>query len=603
MVTGLLIMGILCGPYLLNVITADAVEHLKFIKDISLAFIAFAAGSELYLKELRNRLHSIAWNTFGQFLITFILASTALFLLSDIIPVMSNMPGAIKFSMAILAATIFVARSPSSAIAVINEVRARGPFTQTALGVTVVIDILVIILFALCMALASSLVDEKAIDVWFFAIILFELGAAFLLGWLLDKIISQILRIRLEIPIKSILLLGLGWGVFAFSHFFKAYSEGIIGEGLHIEPLLICLIGSFLTTNYSKNRVEFLAIIHKTGLPIYVAFFTLTGATVSLSYLQEAYLFAFLFFGIRLGSMILGAQVGGILAKETERFRRVGWMPYVTQAGISLGLATEVAEGFEWGSEFATLIIGVVVINELVGPPLFKWSLHFMKEDHLKAGTPEFDGIRDAIIFGYENQSIALAKQLQMNGWEVKIATHKSNIDTTDLDIRTYETYDMEAFKDLEAQLSEVIVLMKTDEENYKLCQLIYEELGTKDVIVRLNHHENFERFHKLGALIVEPSTAMVSLLDHFVRSPQAASLLLGLEKDQDTIDLEVINPNLHGMALRDLHLPNDIIILSIKRKGHMIISHGYTRLRRGDIVTLVGSKESLHSITLRFDG
>ena len=602
-ITGLLIMGIISGPYVLDLISQEAVSNLKFVKDISLAFIAFAAGSELYLKELRNRLNSIAWNTFGQFFVTFLIATVGLFVLSDLIPVMSGVSAPVRFSMAILAATIFVARSPSAAIAVINETRARGPFSQTALGVTVVIDILVIILFAICMTLASSLVEGQEISFLFFINIIIELGGAFVLGWLLSKVMGMILMIKRDNLIKPILLLLLGWGVFELTHLIKEYTPGFLGGDIHIEPLLICLIGSFTLSNYSKNRVEFLAIIHKTGLPVYVAFFTITGASVSINYLAEAYLAALLFFGIRLGSMILGSQVGGILARESERFRRVAWMPFVTQAGISLGLAAKVAEEFEWGNEFATLIIGVIVINELIGPPLFKWSIHFMKEDYSRADTPEFDGIRDAIIFGYENQSVALAQQLLRNGWEVKIATHQSDMDAEGLDIRTFDKFDMEAFNDMQAELSEVIVLMKTDEENYELCQFIYENLGTKDVIVRLNNRENFEKFHALGALIVEPSTAMVSLLDHFVRSPQAASLLLGLEKDQDTIDLEVINPNLHGLALRDLQLPNDVIILSLKRRGNMIITHGYTRLRRGDIVTMVGSKDSLHNITLRFDG
>ena len=59
----------------------------------------------------------------------------------------------------------------------------------------------------------------------------------------------------------------------------------------------------------------------------------------------------------------------------------------------------------------------------------------------------------------------------------------------------------------------------------------------------------------------------------------------------------------LHGLALRDLRLPTDVIILSISRSGHMLISHGYTRLRMGDIVTVVGSDESLASVERRFDG
>jgi len=103
--------------------------------------------------------------------------------------------------------------------------------------------------------------------------------------------------------------------------------------------------------------------------------------------------------------------------------------------------------------------------------------------------------------------------------------------------------------------------------------------------------------------LIVDPSTAIVSLLDHFVRSPQATSLLLGMEENQDTLMLEVRNPNLHKMALRNLHLPHDIIVLSVTRRGQMIISHGYTRLRKKDIVTLVGSTESLENVRLRFEG
>ena len=54
-------------------------------------------------------------------------------------------------------ATIFVARSPASAIAVINEMRAKGSFVQMAMGVTVIKDFLVILLFAICFSVAGTL--------------------------------------------------------------------------------------------------------------------------------------------------------------------------------------------------------------------------------------------------------------------------------------------------------------------------------------------------------------------------------------------------------------------------------------------------------------
>jgi NhaP-type Na+/H+ or K+/H+ antiporter len=55
LITGFLAVGIIAGPYVANLITKDAVHNLIFINDISLAFIAFAAGAELYLKELRGQ--------------------------------------------------------------------------------------------------------------------------------------------------------------------------------------------------------------------------------------------------------------------------------------------------------------------------------------------------------------------------------------------------------------------------------------------------------------------------------------------------------------------------------------------------------------------
>ncbi len=41
--------------------------------------------------------------------------------------------------------------------------------------------------------------------------------------------------------------------------------------------------------------------------------------------------------------------------------------------------------------------------------------------------------------------------------------------------------------------------------------------------------------------------------------------------------------------------------ILSIKRKNQVILTHGYTRLRLGDIVTVIGSHESLEKMSLDF--
>ncbi|TRX53685.1 potassium transporter TrkA [Fulvivirga sp. M361] len=605
-ITGLLIIGILSGPFFIGLIPNISRESLYFINDISLAFIAFAAAAELYLKDLRDRLKSIKWMTFGQLVVTFVMSSIMVFVLSDYIHFMDGMDTKSKVAVSILVATIFVARSPASAIAVINEMRAKGPFTQTAMGVTVLKDFLVIVLFAINMSLANVLVKDTALDFWFLIILILELTASFLLGILLGRILTLILSFKIHNYAKTFYILGIGYLVYLLYYFIKDYSNELTGKEFLIEPLLICIIGSFFVTNYSKYRYEFIRIIEDVGPGIYVAFFTLTGATMSLDLLLKVWPIALVFFGIRLISMIIGAFVGGSLAGDPPLFNRIGWMPYITQAGVGLGLATIVANAFpEWGLEMSTLIIAVIVLNQIVGPPLFKWSINIVGEGRERHEVPDFDGIRDAIIIGLESQSVALARQLNEHGWVAKIATRKQLIDKSEYPnctIQTMPDLSLQSLETMDASKAEAIVLMLTDEENLELCETIYQHIGTKDVVVRLNHHYNFEKFHKLGALVVDPSTAIVSLMDHFVRSPQATSLLLGMQEGQDTIDLEVLNPNLHGLPLREIKFPADIIILSIRRRGQMIISHGYTRLRKGDWVTMVGSNESLEKMTLLFD-
>jgi Trk K+ transport system NAD-binding subunit len=76
----------------------------------------------------------------------------------------------------------------------------------------------------------------------------------------------------------------------------------------------------------------------------------------------------------------------------------------------------------------------------------------------------------------------------------------------------------------------------------------------------------------------------------------------LGQEVNQDVIAVTVGNEALHGLALRDLSLPVDTLIVSIRRHGRMLLSHGYTRLELGDEVTIVGSPGSLEEVQWQFE-
>jgi Trk K+ transport system NAD-binding subunit/Kef-type K+ transport system membrane component KefB len=605
MITGYLVTGIVAGPFVLLLLRKEGVHELHYLNEVSLAFIAFAAGSELYLKDMRGRFRSIAWNTFGQLVITFVLGGVAILLLAPEIPFLATMHPSTRIAVAMLAGTIFVARSPASAIAIINEMRAKGPFVQTALGVTVVKDVLVIILFAIVFAVARALDQEAAFDATFVLSLVSELVLSFVLGYVLGLLLNLVLKQGIHLLLKSGLVLVLGFCVYLLNHFLHDWTLAHFPFEVHIEPLLVCIIAAFRVTNYSKVRAVFHEIIESTGPYVYVAFFTLTGASMSLDILAEVWGVALILFGVRLLSMIIAGYVGGILGKDPRENLAINWMPYVTQAGVGLGLAILVAEAFPvWGDKFATIIIGVIVLNQIVGPPLFKWAIHRVGEDHMRKPSPSFDGVRDVIIFGLTTQSLSLARQVMRHSWQVKLITRKENhaeYDIEGVDVRVIKEMTPPILKDLDDLQAEAIVCMMDDEANYEICELAYEHLGTKDLIVVMNDPVNFKRFRALGVHVVHQSTAMINLLDHMVRSPQATQLLLGMEDNQDTVELEVQDPSLHGILLRDLKLPSDIIVLSMRRGEQFIIPHGYTRLRLHDYVTVVGSVESCDKVALRF--
>ncbi|WP_321307644.1 cation:proton antiporter [Marinifilum fragile] len=605
-ITGLLFIGILSGPYVLNLLPKTSIEKLGFINEISLAFIAFAAGAELFLKELKGRMKSIKWMTFGQLVFTFGISVSFVLLISERIQFLSEMSFEYKLAVALLIGTVFVTRSPVSAIAVINEMRAKGPFTQMAIGVTVIKDVLVIVLFTICFAVADALISKIPFDFWLVIILFGELCLSVLLGFVLGNLLNLILAIRIYTQIKAFVIVLTGYSVYLLAGLVHHQSMEWFGFDLYIEPLLICILGSFVVVNFGKSRREFNRIIELVVPSIYVLFYTLTGASVKIDILQEVWSIALIFFVVRLSSMAIGAFIGGTLGGDPMRYNRISWMPFVTQAGVAIGLVAVVSEKYPtWGPEFATILLAVIVLNEIFGPPLFKWSIILVGESHKQRELQHENKVQKALIFGLEGQSLALARQLADNDWNVKVVTRneaKAKLEYQGVNVVCVPEYNLNELKKIKAHKADALVLLNKDDDNLKVCELAYEHFGTRDVVVRVHERSFIKKFHELGALIVEPSTVMVSLMDHLVRSPIATSLLLGMEENQDTVDIEMQNPELHGIAIRDLQIPTDLIILATKRNQNTLISTGFTRLRLGDVLTVVGSIDSIDKLRLKLE-
>ncbi|MEM9776505.1 MAG: cation:proton antiporter [Chloroflexota bacterium] len=604
-ITGYLLVGVIAGPFVFALLPQESTTSLRFIDDISLAVIAFVAGSELYYKEIRSRIRSISAIAGSVILVAAPLGGIALFFLTQFIPFTQNMTTFERLAVAILGSTILLALSPPSTIAVIKEVRAKGDFTRTLLGVTISMDVVIIVLFAVAVAIASAMLTGLGFNLLFAALLVIDLGAAIIAGLIVGKILEGILTVEIPDAVRIALIVLLGWSVFAGSHWLTDFTKPMTLE-LHVEPLLVALIGGFYITNFTSFRDPFEHLLHDISPIVYVAFFTLTGVGIKLDILAQTWPIAVALFAVRFIGIYIGGWAGSRFAGESPKFANFAGLALITQAGIALGLAREVAVEFpSLGDAFATMVISVIVINEIVGPMFLKEALKRVGETNMPQAHSH--GLtRNVLILGIEAQSQKLANQLDKSDWQVTMIDtdrdHVIHVSDEDTDIMVQHVSGISA-EQLNGLLNEetdaVVAMLENDEDNEKALELAYKQ-GVPRLIVRPNGLSRAQTFAEIGALIIDPTSAMVNLLEQTVRAPKNTSILLGQDSGREVIQITVSNRDIDGMLLRDLRLPGDVLFMDITRDGNVILPNGYTRIKLNDDVTIVGRHDDLVEAMLK---
>ena len=168
-ITLFLLVGACCR--VAGVFTANTVSGVQMLHHAMLAVITFAAGAELELDALLKNfklVRSLALSLTASALVCVFCASLVMSALLTPDATSADESGdgtgsaTVKRVSAMLAAVVAIARSPSSAIGVVNEVRAEGPFTLVVLSVTMVTDVVVIVLFTAAVEVADTVLSPSA---------------------------------------------------------------------------------------------------------------------------------------------------------------------------------------------------------------------------------------------------------------------------------------------------------------------------------------------------------------------------------------------------------------------------------------------------------
>ncbi|MBS3819685.1 cation:proton antiporter [bacterium] len=386
-IVGYILAGLFMGPFFLKLYTFQEITSLAFINKLALAFIAFCAGGELRWHNIKKALKPIVSYISGVTAAVFLGTTLIVFLLSNAMPFMNDFSLSLRLAVSAIFGTIAVARSPSSAIAIISETKSKGRYTDIVLSVSVAMDVFIIILFAVVISLVQVFIKgQGGLNFSLMFSLLSEITVAFVLGFLLGKLIVFLIeKVHLEFPV---VIIAMGFMVIEFSHLLGDYLYHVHNIRLELEPLLICMAAGFTVQNFSKQGKNFLQRMDRVSLPIYIAFFAMTGAAMNLKVLRTGWLLGLVVFVVRLISIYLGSYASGRLAKNPPKIYKNVWLGFITQAGVSLGLLTEVARRFpEIGPSVQTILVATIIMNQIIGPIAFKYGLKKVGETQVQRSS------------------------------------------------------------------------------------------------------------------------------------------------------------------------------------------------------------------------
>jgi len=427
-ISGYLLTGAALGPRALAVLGETHAARLAMCSDsMCLAVIGIAAGAELQLADLRRHPRPTLVMTACVSVFSFGFVFLAFLVVGPRVAFLKELGAAHVALVGSLMGTLAIARSPASAIAVLREMDARGPFCQHVMAVTVAKDALVVALFALNVEFAALANLDFSPPGEFTAkeTKVFEVSSTSVSRALLAPAVS------VAAAVASGLALGVALGRAARPRFLffavdtasaeagnthsrtlakrslRAAAVALVAGGAfalasraRVEPLLLCVVAGATCANRKHaggaGERETLRAATDALMPaVNLVFFTAVGSSVRFDRVfadTNACLAAIALFAARLFALFHAAATardalrgggGGTAAAATPSFfhdpavAEKIWLAMITQAGVAMGLVKSCERRFAttWGGDFAALAAATIVLNLLAGPPAFRHAI------------------------------------------------------------------------------------------------------------------------------------------------------------------------------------------------------------------------------------
>ncbi len=378
-VTGYIVTGIVLGPFVADILSSSVVSDMGMFKTLALGLIATSAGLELDAKAMGRMWRSLSATTGLKVLLLPIFVGGTFFGLETTFHFLGVDSSPAVIGMAIIFSALAVGTSPAISLAVLSETKAKGRLSDLVLGISVLKDVVVVICLAIAIAIARSLTSpDAALDASVFVHVGEELGASVLGGLVLAGLLYLYIRF-----VKAEMLLFVAAMILVVAE---------LSAALHLELLLVFIVAGFVIRNFTSYEHDLLHPLEVVALPVFVVFFANAGAQVNLEVTLAILPFAIALCVARAVAFVIAGRVGSKFGGDPQPVRKLAWLAYLPQAGVTLGLVGLASEQLpDLAEPITNAGMAVVALNLLIGPITLRIALRKVGEipDAVDSAEPD----------------------------------------------------------------------------------------------------------------------------------------------------------------------------------------------------------------------
>lgn len=589
-----IIAGFLIGKFIFGHFISGTTEYLEFMALSGFMFLMFLSGMEIDIEQIMSSFPKkrISYNQFlnnplligiAIFAATLMLSYAASFLINMIIPLKNRW----FFSLIMVTSSVGIIMPVLK-----NRGETKSKFGQMIVMSAAVADILSIILFIITAYILKNGFQYELL----FIFILFLLFIVFYKVVnkvrafnVIKKMIYKLSHSASQIQIRGSILLVLSFIVVA-----QFIGEEVMLLGAFLSGLLLSF---FVPKDRSILVLKLDALGYGFFIPI---FFIMVGVEFDYKALAEFDNSLWIILISFLILLYLVKLIPSLLLKRNFGFNKAIAAGFILSSRLSLIIAASKI-GLDIGvisPGINASVIILAVITCFASPIIFNIIY-----------PPKNVTENKVFIIGGSSTGVLLSRRFEMHEKRSVIVDNNENR-YKDMKARGLHTFlgnglNSDTYRKLKLKpLDYVVVTTGNEELNTDICEMLKNEFGHENIITKQGKSLNSEVNKRLKQLQIETfdvTRILATTIENLILRPTTYHTLVETFDNFSVEDILVKNKFIHGKQVMEIPIHTEGFLMLIRRDNEMIVPHGNTHLKLGDMITVFGTDTAIEAIKEQF--